>query len=96
MWDKKRGRNIRPEQTEGYFSCVIITMRRRPHAPEVWRKSLEEAGQSYGHNWDVYLAHLVVLSGQLVSRFICSYGVLILVLLITSSVHPLLRMSDSN
>lgn len=102
MWDKKRGRNIRPDGTEGGFSpvgSVIITMRRRPHAPEVCRTSLgvpaEKAGQSYGHDRDVYLAHLVVLSGQLVSRFICSYGVLILVLLIISSVDPLLRMSDA-
>lgn len=73
-------------------------MRRRPHAPEVCGTGLAvpagEAGQSYGHHRDVYLAHLVVLFGQLVSRFICSYGVLILGLLIISSVDPLLRMSD--
>lgn len=65
---------------------------------EVWRTSLEvpaeEAGQSYRHDHDVYLAHLVVLSGQLVSRFLCSYAVFTLVLLIISSVDPLLRMSN--
>lgn len=73
-------------------------MQWRPHAPEVWRTSLEapaeEAGQSYRHHLDVYLAHLVVLSGQLVPRFFCSYGVFILVLLIISSVDPLLRMPN--
>lgn len=41
----------------------------------------------------VYLAHLVVLSGQLVPRIICGNGELILVLLIIFSVDPLLRRS---
>lgn len=44
----------------------------------------------------VYLAHLVVHPGQLISRIICSNGELILGLLIIRSVDPLLRMSEGD
>lgn len=55
---------------------------------------MEEAGWVIQHDQDVYLAHLIVLPGQLVSRIVCSNGELILGLLIISSVGPLLRMSE--
>ncbi len=48
------------------------------------------------HDQGVYLAHLPVLPGQLVSRIICSYGELILRLLIVSSVDPLIRASEGS
>lgn len=63
---------------------------------DLMHRCRRSAGRSWTTARRVYLAHLVVHPGQLISRIICSNGELILGLLIFSSVDPLLRMSEGD
>lgn len=88
--NRDAGQVMRRRQPAGLWgtSCTSVRGLEAGGGSEQVRQGASPSG--------LYLAHLPVLSGQLVPRIICSNGKLILVLLITCSVGPLLRGSEGD